>query len=556
MGDRWIATAGYDNQVILWDATRKAAVQRALHDHLANQCEFSPCGKYLASSSSDYTARLWRLPDMRLVAVLGDHDDDVEMTTFSPSGELLATASRDTIVRIFDSSGRLLKRLEGHSDDVNSVAWSDDGSRVASCADDGFVFVWDVERGQASSRYSLGDNQADTVALSGDTLFVGNDDGRIVIIRGEETSTHQAHAAGIKRLVYNKQAKLLVSLSYDRSIKVWRIDGSTLTEISSSQFPSLVWARACAFSGSDRVVTGTFGSSFATFDIREKSWDLADVSQTRGINAVRYVDDDEYTVGDAGVLKINSVPTRDLGSLCNFLEVCGRRVLTGGQTGEVFDAETGEVIHQHRSPLNCAAQFSRNGTPWLAIGSYTGEVILFEFDGRAAVYRKTVSVHGNAIKGLAWRNDVLFSVCADTSARFTDTRELEPGYRAAAGHEQIANGCAAFRDGFASIARDRKLRLWADSGQALAFDSPHSHSVKCVSASDDGLWLATGSYNGLLAIFDVEQRRWTRVDRLTAAGISSVCYAPGDRFVASSYDGNTYPYPVPRGAPARFALAS
>ncbi|NJL23724.1 MAG: hypothetical protein HC902_00085 [Calothrix sp. SM1_5_4] len=80
---RFVATVGYDNQVILWESESKTAIARGLHDHLANRCEISHDERFLASASSDYTARLWELPHMRLVAVYNGHTDDVEWCVFS-----------------------------------------------------------------------------------------------------------------------------------------------------------------------------------------------------------------------------------------------------------------------------------------------------------------------------------------------------------------------------------------------------------------------------------------------------------------------------------------
>ena len=36
-----VATAGYDNRVILWDSITRTALAEGRHDHLANQCRFS-----------------------------------------------------------------------------------------------------------------------------------------------------------------------------------------------------------------------------------------------------------------------------------------------------------------------------------------------------------------------------------------------------------------------------------------------------------------------------------------------------------------------------------
>src|ERR1022692_1606471 len=96
-----IATAGYDNKLILWDARRHKALSRSCHDHLINSCNFSPDGRWLVSASSDYTARIWAVPSLELRAVLGGHNDDVDMAAFSPDGRYIATCALDRCVRIF-----------------------------------------------------------------------------------------------------------------------------------------------------------------------------------------------------------------------------------------------------------------------------------------------------------------------------------------------------------------------------------------------------------------------------------------------------------------------
>lgn len=45
---KYIATAGYDNQLILWNAKTDEGINSGHHDHLVNQCVFNSCGNYLA----------------------------------------------------------------------------------------------------------------------------------------------------------------------------------------------------------------------------------------------------------------------------------------------------------------------------------------------------------------------------------------------------------------------------------------------------------------------------------------------------------------------------
>jgi toxoflavin biosynthesis protein ToxC len=541
-GDQFVATAGYDNRVILWNGATGAPLARGFHDHLANQCQFSPCGKYLLSASSDYSARLWSVPDMRLLSVFGDHRDDVEMAIFIDDGKGVATCSRDHTLRTFDLSGRLLKVFEGHTADVISAAWDTSSRTLLSSSDDGTLRRWDVESGLLLETIDLDQVETDTVAVTErGGVFAGNDQGEIICV-APHFQRVKAHAAGIKRLVYSSAAGLLVSMSYDRQAALWSIDDrAQLREVGRTEIPSIVWARSCAFLGTSQVITASFGSTYASFDLRTSLWDSSRIESSTSLNAVRLVDDSIYSVGDAGIVYRDGRQLSSAGSLCNFLVPFAGRVLTGGQMGRLFDASTGRVLHQHRSPLNCGATFERNGQEHLIVGTYTGEGLVFRMDGDNLSLNATLALGENAIKGVACSDAFIFSVCANASISWFSIPDFQCVKRLANAHDRIINGCATMGSNlFASISRDLTLRVWQD-GVASVFPSPHRNSIKCIAASSDGRYIATASYGGTIAIFDIETRKWIVVTRVSAAGIS--CITTGARngeFLASSYDGRIH----------------
>ncbi|MFF3315400.1 WD40 repeat domain-containing protein [Streptomyces sp. NPDC003035] len=542
--DTYVATAGYDNQVICWDQRTGRALARSFHDHLANQCTFSPDGRHLLTSSSDYTARLWTVPDLRLVAVFAEQEDDVEMSVFHPSKELVATASRDHRVRVYDFTGRLVALFAGHTADVISVEWSRDADEVISSSDDGTIKRWSLETGAVIANLDMGGVETDTIAISsGGTIFAGNDEGRIVVVGPTGQKDVPAHDAGIKRLVLDDSRHLLVSLSYDRTMRLWDVSSGRPELRDTSALPDDVWPRSCAFAGSSRLVFATFGAGYRGYDYEERVWDTAEVPPTGGVNAVLPGPDGPLTVGDAGVVRRDGAPVAETGSLCNFLTPLGGVVLSGGQLGKVFDALTGRELYQHRSPLNCGATFERDGERYAVVGAYTGEGLLLRLRGTDRVeHVADLPLHVNAVKGVAVSGDFVFSVAADASATWYRISTLEKVATVEDAHDKIANGCAGLEDGwFASVSRDLKLRLWNPERHAEVLPTPHTHSIKCVAASDDGRFVATGSYNGRVAVYDRVERGWTEVVRPTTAGISALAYDAGRKvFAAASYDGQVY----------------
>ncbi len=441
--DTYVATAGYDNQVILWDARTRTPIQRVLHDHLANQCAFNAAGTLLVSASSDYTARVWEVPSLRLKTVLIGHDDDIEMAAFSPDGQTIATCSRDHSIRLFNLSGQTLRILHGHTADVISVCWSADGQTLVSSSDDGSIRRWDANTGQQLETIDLGGVETDTVALSREgIIFAGDDEGKISIISPRGTLLQPAHSAGIKRIIWDDSQRLLISLSYDRSVMLWHLkqDG-TLVKTAETSLPSIIWPRSCALLGSHRIAFVTFGSRYATWDFATQTWDLSGIEPAVSLNAVAVVGEDVYSIGDAGILHINGQPSIKAGSLCNFLLPFGDSVLTGGQMGTVFDARTGATLYQHRSPLNCGTTFIKDGALHAAIGTYTGEALIFCLDQQQPRFVTQVRMHENAIKGIAADETYIFSVCATAAAAFFRIADFGLETYLDKAHERISNGC-------------------------------------------------------------------------------------------------------------------
>ena len=539
----WVATAGYDNQLILWDSSDRTAVARGTHDHLVNDCRFSNDGQWLLSASSDYSARLWSIPSMRLQSVLPGHGDDVDMAVFSPDDSKIATCALDRLVRIFDINGHCLHTMPGHTGNVLSVSWSKDGQFVISSSVDGTIRRWDAMSGELAQTSNL-EVRTDSLEIDPNgIIYAGDDLGRIAVINGKDISYVQAHRAGIKKLVLNFRSNQIVTLSYDRSMAIWQINSDlSLEELSRTEYPETVWARAACILSSGHIATGTFGSTYALYDLKTQTWDIQGVEGGHSVNAVQLINKQVYSVGDSGVVHINGEASKPMGSLCNFLVASKDLVLTGGQLGRLFNAQTGEVLYTHHSPLNCAVSFEINEITYLAFGAYTGEILVFEhLQGQQLELRKTIQAFVNAVKGLSYSRGLLFCVCASTQISWYSAASWELVKTKEQAHERITNACCAIGENkFASVGRDLTLRIW-EGDESSIYITPHKNSVKCMGINAEKTVILTGSYGGTLSLFDVHAKSWIKTARPTSAGISSITWDDERNcFLAGSYDGEIY----------------
>src|SRR6185503_8529482 len=103
----------------------------------------------------DY-ALVWRSP------TFAQHTNGVTDVAFSPNGELLASSSWDFSVRLWNVKSGLLGREFTAADQLWCVAFSPDGALLAAGYQRGVVQIWDVAKG--SSRAVLKGIQNGTIS--------------------------------------------------------------------------------------------------------------------------------------------------------------------------------------------------------------------------------------------------------------------------------------------------------------------------------------------------------------------------------------------------------
>lgn len=541
----YVVTAGYDNAVILWDAHTHRPMTRASHDHLVNQCDISPDGNRVVTASSDYSARVFSLPDLRLEATITCHQDDVLQAKFSPDGKSVATCAYDGTVAISRTSGELVAMCHGHKALVERVAWSEDGSTVASCGTDGTIRGWDAATGASRFvRSGFSTDIDDVCHLSGDIWIAGGDDGHLHFISPDAEWSMPVHNAGIKSL--SRSGNRLLTTGYDQRFYIFSIGTDLeLAKVTDGHLPREAWARSACLLKDEKVIIASFGSRYLINDLRAGTWDLRDYTPSPGLNAIVASGGRVYTTGDSGELRIDGTPVATVPSLCNAVAIAGERVLVAGQTGVLFDALSGTELYSHTAPINRinVIKTRADGSIGVALGAYDGTIVLLELCAGKVTASRIVQVASSAIKGLQSSEGRIYCGSAGGLLAVLDAASGAILQSTPNAHSSILNDVSLLANGFATVSRDLTLRLWTQSGVAAGtIRTRHEKSVKCVATSDDHRYCASGSYGGTIDIIEQATRRWVgSLRRPTTAGISSITWcASRESFLAASYDGSIY----------------
>lgn len=148
---RWLATAGRDSTVAIWDIPTRELVHRFEHPNQVNAVAFSPDGRWLATAGDDHQARIWNVRTGRCLHLLS-HANSVQSVAFDPTQQWLASGSTDATAKVWDSSsGRCLVTFS-HSDAVHGVVFGPAATVLTTACQDGNAATWDLATGECLRR--------------------------------------------------------------------------------------------------------------------------------------------------------------------------------------------------------------------------------------------------------------------------------------------------------------------------------------------------------------------------------------------------------------------
>ena len=511
--DGWLASAGDDGTVRLWDPATGAEQALSVGIRRVHAVAFSPGGRRLASAGDDGTVRLWDPATGAELAALSGHTGRVHAVAFSPGGRRLASAGDDGTVRLWDpATGTELAALSGHTGQVTAVAFSPDGRRLASASWDRTVRLWDPATGTEQAALSGHTGQVTVVAFSPDgrRLASASWDGTVRLwdpATGTEQAALSGRTRGVHAVAFSPDSRL-ASAGDDGTVRLWDpATGAELAALSGHTGPVI----AVAFSPDGWLAS-------AGDDGTVRLWDPATGTEQASLS------------GHTGqVIAVAFSPD-------------GRRLASADDDGTVrlWDPATGAglaALSGHTGPVYAVA-FSPDGRRLASAGAYeTGRL----WDPATGTELAALSGHRSWVTAVAFSLDGRLASAGDDGT----VRLWDP----ATGAEQALSvgirrvHAVAFSPGgrrLASAGDDGTVRLWDPAtGAELAALSGHTGPVYAVAFSPDGRRLASAGDDGTVRLWDPATGAGLAALSGHTGPVYAVAFSPDGRRVASAGDDAT-----------------
>ncbi|KAF8761063.1 WD domain, G-beta repeat [Rhizoctonia solani] len=143
-----------------------------------------------------------------------------------PIPALNSNLAADGLIKIWSSyNGNLIRTLEGHQEGLSDVAWSGDSRYVASASDDKTVRIFTLEtrhpecfRGHTNYVFCVNYNPSSNLIVSGsydESVKLWD------VSRGRCMKTLSAHSDPVMAAGFNRDGTMIVSCSIDGLIRIW-----------------------------------------------------------------------------------------------------------------------------------------------------------------------------------------------------------------------------------------------------------------------------------------------------------------------------------------------
>ncbi|HLO89230.1 MAG TPA: P-loop NTPase fold protein [Nostocaceae cyanobacterium] len=442
-------------------------------------------------------------------------DNEVRAVAISPNGRRIAVGLANGTIEIWD----LLIRdkwatCTGHTDYVNSVAFSPDGQTVVSGGEDQTLRLWDINGNPIGQPFQGHTDDVNSVAFSpdGQTIASGSSDQTIRLwdINGNAIAPpFEGHSGSVFAVAFRPDGQTIASGSSDTTVRLWDLEGNAIRQPFEGHTNTVF---SVAFSPDGYKLISCSG------DNTVRIWDL--VEEPAFFPPLEGHTDAIYSVA---------------------FSPNGQFVVSGGydHTAWLWDIENSSsslVFSDHTDSIRSVV-FSPDGE-FIISGSQDGTVRLWDFWGNPVIHQP-FSAYTDTVHSIALSPDgnILVSGCDDWRVRLWDIDGHligEPFFD----HESSVTSVDFSPSGqLIASAGGGIVQLRDLNGQDLGFFT--SGYANAIAFSPDGNIIATGGYDNIVNLWDLQGQRISENSSTEESMIKSIAFSPDGQTIVSGSDDKT-----------------
>ena len=493
-----LASGGRDNTVRLWDTQTGTNRILGRHDGWVLGIAFSYNG-LLASSGRDNTIRIWNATTGAPMGALIGHTNFVTSVAFTATGDTLVSGSSDNTLRIWNAAtgGAALQTLRGHTDAVNSVAVFVNGT-IASASADETARLWNLQTGQRIATFNEHTDLVRVVAFSRDGQYLasGSSDGTVRLWRRSGLDEPQVVAPPVVQLP-GEDATFAQTYDHQDTLN----EGTGL-------------ARALAFSPNGSLLASGGGNNIYLHAPGTGMLEHTLRGHTAIVTVVAFSPDGRMLASASGdhTIKLWNPQT---GQLIRTLRGHSNQIyaMAFSRTGQLASGGRDNTVRLWDTQTGTNRILGRHDGWVLGIAfSYNGLLASSGRDNTIRIWNATTGApmgaligHTNFVTSVAFTatGDTLVSGSSDNTLRIWNAATGGAALQILRGHTDAVNSVAVSVNGtIASASADETVRLWnLQTGQSLATLHEHMDKVRIVAFSPNGQWLASGSSDGTVQVY-------------------------------------------------------